>query len=290
MPTPEELQQMWEEEASATSAPDQSAEETPPNDEASSVAGQAAEVPAEDATETALAVDPLQQRLEELTATNNQLLERMRKTEGHIGGLTSELNRTKEKLAAGITSSQSSMVAPTDTQMAAAAQNPEKWERLKEDFPEWADGVAAYLDSRLPAKGGVDQEQINSLVNERVQQQVTTIEAGFNKRLVELEVELSHKGWKDTINKPAFSEWAQHQAPEVMKLFYSDVPADAIRMLDLYQEATKAKSATDVQQTRQTRLRDSILPNGTNAHAQKGPEAMTAQELWNLEASRRQQQ
>lgn len=273
-----ELQAMWDEEAAATAkeTPEATpAVETPPEPEA--VAEEVpAETPAEVPPETP--VDPN----EELRATVAQLQDRLRKTEGHIGGLTSELKRTKEAMAAGTAAAQSTNgEAPTSTQMQTASKNPAAWDKLKNDFPEWAEGVEAYMATRQ-APQGLTPEQ----VQERLQQQEAALRAEMAAQLNELRVETRHEGWKETVNSAEFFAWAKAQSPDIQALAASDSPSDAIRMLDLYKSA-KAKPVADVAQERKSRLTASATPRGDNTTPRKSVDDMTPRELWEFEAKRR---
>ena len=272
MATQQELQALWEEEAKKPEeAP---AAETPP--------------PAPEVTEPEpveeVAIDPVQQALDELRATNTQLQERLRKTEGHIGGLTSELKRTKEQLSAGQAAAQVATEAPTSTQMAAAAKNPESWDRLKSDFPEWAEGVDAFVSSRLAGiqTGGSDPAQMQQLL----QQQEAALRADFTRQLAEVQIESRHEGWKDIVQAPEFGAWVNAQTPEIKALAASDSPRDAVRMLDLY-SASRAKPATDITQDRKSRLAASATPKGDAVPARKSLDTMSPQELWEYEAKKR---
>lgn len=279
MSTQEELQAMWEQEAAAAAANEAPAEETPPPEP------EAAPEPAKQPEpEPEPQPDPIQQALEELRATNAQLQERLRRTEGHIGGLTSELKRTKEALSAGQAAAQQATEAPTSAQMQTASKNPEAWERLKEDFPEWADGVEAFMSSRLTGlqPGGQSPEQVQQLL----QQQEAALRADMQRQMAELQVETRHEGWKETVRTPEFSTWVMQQAPEIQALATSDSPRDAIRMLDLF-SAAKAKPAAAVTQDRKSRLAASATPRGDNVPVRKSLDDMSPQELWDFEAKRR---
>jgi len=284
MSTHEELQAMWEEEAAAAAKGDDTqatpAEETPPEQTASTESEPQASAPEQTSTDTP-AVDPT----EELRSHIAQLQDRLRKTEGHIGGLTSELKRTKDALAAGTAAAQQTQgEAPTSTQMQTAAKTPEAWEKLKADFPEWAEGIEAYMATRQPGAqaAGITPEQMQ----ERLQQQEATLRAEMATRVNEMFVETRHEGWKDTVKTPEFAAWAQVQSPEIKALAASDNPADAVRMLDLYKKSTETP-ATSIATDRQSRLAASATPRGEKVAPRKGVADMTPEELWDYEANRR---
>jgi hypothetical protein len=70
--------------------------------------------------------------------------------------------------------------------IAAAAKNPEKWEQLKQDFPEWAGAMEEYVAAKI---GGQQQQGISpEAVAQFVQQQVP--DPG------QVPVRVSHQGYR----------------------------------------------------------------------------------------------
>jgi hypothetical protein len=145
--------------------------------------------------------------------------------------------------------------APTRAQIAAASGSVEKWDALKTDFPEWADATEQFVDAKLAGikfpEGAptVDPNKIAELIEQRVGQ----VQAEMVKAVEEAKVEGRHPNWREDINTDAFGKWFAVQKPEVQALARSDKGRDAIRMLDLYQEAL-AKPADKVKEERASKL------------------------------------
>lgn len=282
----EQLQAAWNEEAAARAAPKGDA---PPAEETPLATEQAPEEPApeqQQATteQTPEAPDPAK-RVEELATLNAQLQERLRRVEGHIGGLTSELKRTKDQLTAGHAVAQAVTDAPTTSQMAEAA-NPEAWQRLKDDFPEWAAGVEAYMNARVAGIKPSQEAPSTEQFQQSLQQQEAALRADFNRQLAEMQVEVRHEGWKQTVATPEFNAWYAKQNDEVRGLAGSDKPKDAVRLLDLYNSA-KTNSVEAIANDRRTRLAASATPKGSAAPTRKSEEGMTAKEYWEYLARQR---
>jgi hypothetical protein len=176
---------------------------------------------------------------------------------------------------------------PTRAQIAAASGSVEKWDALKTDFPEWADATEQFVDAKLAGikfpEGAptVDPNKIAELIEQRVGQ----VQAEMVKAVEEAKVEGRHPNWREDINTDAFGKWFAVQKPEVQALARSDKGRDAIRMLDLYQEAL-AKPADKVKEERASKLAAAVSSKpGTSAATSKSVDEMSPKELWDYEAS-----
>lgn len=177
--------------------------------------------------------------------------------------------------------------APTQGQMAAAAKNPEKWEQLKADFPEWAGAMEEYVAVKLgsvrPQQAGLTPEQVAGYV----QQQVAQTKAEMARALEEARIEGRYENWRDTVNTTDFAQWFTVQSPEVRALADSAAARDAIRMLDLFHEAKK-HSAADIKQERGARLAAAATTRPGQTPPPKTLDGMSPAELWNYEAAKRE--
>src|ERR1035437_1076593 len=73
---------------------------------------------------------------------------RTRNTEGHIGGLNHQQKLLQETLqAASKAATNAASDAPTQAQVHEAMKNPQKWDALTGDFPEWGDRKSTRLNS-----------------------------------------------------------------------------------------------------------------------------------------------
>ena len=106
--------------------------------------------------------------------------------------------------------------------------------QLRENYPEIFEGIEAVVASRLPEKTEADPAHAGMSAEE--------VRALLAKQEKDFEVELSHRGWKKTVQSPAFAGWYSQQQPEIRALADSDEPAAAVRMLDLYVASTTKKA------------------------------------------------
>ena len=83
-------------------------------------------------------------KIDELEKSNQQLIHHVKTAEGRVAAMQREAEiakRVKEEVA--------KKDSPTQTEITTASKNPEKWDKLKEDFPEWAEAMEEYVSSKL---------------------------------------------------------------------------------------------------------------------------------------------
>lgn len=263
--------------------------ETPPNEpkveeqqpvEQASEQTPAAETTTEPATP---ALDPaLQAKLAEfdkMAALFPQLVNELNAAKGRIGKMQSDWDKAR-----------AAAEQPSQTQIAAAAKDPERWAELKKDFPEWGDAITDFVDSRLGSVAGgkgPTAEEIEQLVAQRTAGATAQLEAAFNEKLVTMR----HPGWKDTVKTDDFKTWFEAQDAATKALAESTDGLDAIRMLDLFVEAKK-KPVTAVREERQSRLAAAATPArpAQAGSVTKSFDEMTPQEQWNHLAAQREKQ
>lgn len=228
-------------------------------------------------------VDPV---LAEIREQLTKLADRTRNVEGHIGGLKTQLSTVVEEAKKAATKVDE---APTDKQMSAAVSNPEKWEELKKDFPEWAEATEALLGARLSgiAQPGIDPAKIDEMVNERVQRMKTEL----REEAIDSHLEEILPDWKQEVKSPKFNEWFGKQPPEIQALASSSEMKDAAKMLRLFTAPPKEDPSAQLREERQQRLKQGApLPRGGQVPKVKGVEDMTPQELWEHELKLREKQ
>ena len=287
--SPEEAQQLWDEEAAKLDADDQSANQsmaTAPEDsllEDEPIAEEAApDVEPEDPL--AGLSDVVRAKLaqiDELATANAQLLHHVKTAEGRVAAMQREFQQAR--VAQQQVAPQE---APSQGQIVNAAKNPEKWEQLKEDFPEWAGAMEEYVASKLgsvQSQQGLDPQQVAAFV----QQQVDQTKAEMRQAIEEARVDGKYENWKDTVNTLEFTQWFTVQPPETRALANSDSARDAIRMLDLFHE-TKKRSASDIRQERGQRLAAAATTRPGQTPPPKTLDDMSPEELWNYEAAKRE--
>lgn len=241
-------------------------------------------------------------QLDQIMEQIQKLTEGHRHLAGHIGGLkSSQLELTAAMEAARKqTTTEGVTVAPTKGQVAEAAKNPEEWESLKKDFPEWADATEKLLGARLQnlqAPQGPDPAELDKLVNDRVNQLIgplreSLVDSHLDDIFSKRERNGKPIGWKEEVRTDDFGKWLNGQPEEIKALAKSPEMRDAARMLRLYESsfATPA-SAPDlqIQQSRQNKLANaSTLPKVGSTPAAKTVDQMTDQEVWDMEAKRRE--
>lgn len=247
--------------------------------EAPATAAETAEAPV-----TAEVVDPYAglsqdvkaklERFDLMAAEQPKLIQLLKETQGRVSSLQSEFAKRQQAAAA----------APDQTAIAAAAKDPEKWEALKKDFPEWGDGIQAFVESRIgaAAKSGMTAEQLEQAIASKV----GTASEAMAARLETMLIETKYGDWEDVVKTPEFATWYSAQKPEVQVLSSSPKGRDALRMLDLFHDAKK----TPVAQTRQTRqqvLAAAVTGKPGAVAATKTVADMSPAELWNHEAAER---
>ncbi len=292
--TQEELQTIWDEEArgDAGDKPADAPLDAAPLAEQAAPRDDLIAPESEPQAQPQAPVDPLAGLPEEVKAAlakipqleqaNAQLLHHVKTAEGRVAAMQREFQTARQ--AATQVAPQD---APSQGQVTAAAKNPEKWEQLKEDFPEWASAmeefVAAKLESATQSAPGLDPQAVAAFV----QQQVAQTKAEMARSLEEARIEGKYENWRDVVNTTDFVQWFSVQAPEVRALAGSSAARDAIRMLDLFHE-TKKRSASDIRQERGARLAAAATTRPGQTPPPKTIGDMSPEELWNFEAAQRE--
>lgn len=287
--TQEQLQDLWNEEAKKLDAGDTPAIELqgiapddPPQDDPAPEPEPAPEPAADPLASLPEEFKAKLAKIDQLEQANAQLLHHVKTAEGRVAAMQREFQQARQAATTVAPDS-----APSQGQMAAAAKNPEKWEQLKQDFPEWAGAMEEYVAAKLghvqSQPSGLTPEQVQELVS----QQVTRTKAEFGQLLEEARIEGKYENWKQTVNTPEFAAWFLAQPNETRVLADSPKAKDAITMLDLYERA-KAKPAADIRQERSQRLAAAATTRPGQTPPPKTLDDMSPEELWNYEAAQRE--
>lgn len=289
--TQEQLQDIWNEEATKLDAG-----ETPAPEPVAAAAPAEEPLPQDAEPEVSAAVDepvdPLASlppevkaalaKIPQLEQANAQLLHHVKTAEGRVAAMQREFQQARQ--AATQVAPQD---APSQGQMAAAAKNPEKWEQLKEDFPEWAGAMEEYVAAKLGSvqaqQSGLTPEQVAGYV----QQQVAQTKAEMARAIEEARIEGKYENWRETINTPEFAAWYAVQTNDVRALADSPQARDALKMLDLYEKA-RTRPASEVRQERNQRLAAAATVRPGQTPPPKTLGDMSPEELWNYEAAQRE--
>jgi hypothetical protein len=218
-------------------------------------------------------------KITQLEQANAQLLHHVKTTEGRVAAMQREAQQGRQAAA-------SVDAAPSQGQMAAAAKNPEKWEQLKQDFPEWAGAMEEYVGAKL--SGMQPGVQATDIVD-YVQRQLATERESMRTAIEEARVEGKYENWRDTVATSDFAAWYALQPSEVKSLADSSAAKDALRMLDLFHSA-KAKPASEIRQERGARLAAAATTRPGQTPPPKTMDDMSPAELWNYEAKKREEQ
>lgn len=267
--TPEDAEKFWRDEAARRTDPD--APKEPP-------VTAAAEVQEEVHTELPEELKQALAQVDGLKTFVTQLQHQVKSSEGRVAALQREMQVARQAAV--------SVAAPAPNAQAVAAANksPEKWEKLKEEFPEWGEAVEELVSVRAqpqqPAPQ-VDLSPIHTQLNDLTRQVYRAVE--------EAKVFGAHRDWKQVINTPQFVAWAQTQPPEVQALGASDSAEDAITMIDRYKSDTqKVRDASrNVPVERSARLAAAAAParRGTVPPPPDDRE-LTAEQIWAQESGR----
>ena len=282
------MQELWNDEAKKHDAGEQPANDAlaaaPLDDSPAAAQPDPQQLPEQIADPLAGLSDAVRAKLaqiDELANANAQLLQHVRSAEGRVAAMQREFQQAKQ--AATTVAPQDS---PTQGQMVAAAKNPQKWDSLKEDFPEWALGMEEYVAAQL---GGIKQSPgVQALeVADYVKQQMASERVEVTRMIEEARVEGRYENWRETINTPVFAQWFAVQSPETRTLADSVAGRDAIRLLDLFHKSS-AKPATEIRQERGQRLAAAASTRPGQTPPPKTLDDMSPEEVWNYEAASRE--
>ncbi len=142
----------------------------------------------------------------------------------------------------------------------------EEIDALKDDFPPLAAALEKVRSLRALPVGGVDQEQIASLVAEKV----SAVEQKFELRLLAKD----HPDWKQIDADPAFAQWVAAQPDEfkqtlaqASQAFDSSVVSDAMTKFKQSRKAAPATPAADRASAWKSRAAAAVTPRGAGGTA-----------------------
>jgi hypothetical protein len=179
------------------------------------------EPPAPVAAETPAAVTPpappedLATKVAKLEGMLNDTTHRLRSSEGRVGSLQRTLEELKKAAPAP---------TPPPPPPSPAA------EKLRADYPDLGPAAIAAIEEALShaqagQSAGLTPDQVAEVVRANV---------------APLEVELVHRGWRDTVKTTEFKTWFERQPEDVRVLAASKSSADAIKLMDTFKSAKPA--------------------------------------------------
>ena len=137
---------------------------------------------------------------------------------------------------------------------------------LRDDFPPLAAALEKVRSLRALPGAGVDQEQIASMVAEKV----SAVEQKFELRLLAKD----HPDWKQVDADPAFAAWVTAQSDEFKQTlaqasqsYDSSVVSDAMSKFKQSRKAAPATPAADPASARRSRMSAAVTPRGAGGTA-----------------------
>ena len=229
----------------------------------------------------------IEEQLAQALSANSKLADRLRNVEGHIGGLTSQQRMMQETMAAARNAAAEVKDAPTPAQVKAAIANPEQWEKLKGDFPEWSDATEKFIDAKLSGiKSGADVATVEQLVSKAIATAKQTITQEVEQKIVDKSLNAVFPGWRK--EQSEIQAWVQTQSDEVKAWADSDDVGDAARVLSLWSKHKESNPAQQIQAVRKQKLEAAVAaPRGSKPVREKSWDDMTPDERWNYEARQR---
>lgn len=205
---------------------------------------------------------------------------------GRVATMQSELAKTGKAAAAATPGAD----APTGADIEAASKSLDKWNKMKDDFPEWAEAIEELQNSKTGGGGAVDAEAIRREAREEA---AAMIEAARKQdraeREVDEEISEAHPKWVKTINEPKFVAWFQAQPADYQaKQRVAKTSHEMIEMLDAYKAAhqqsptsapTPPSPPTDTAPAAD--LAAAVTPRGGRAVPKKSVDDLEGEALWN---------
>jgi hypothetical protein len=192
---------------------------------------------------------------------------RFKSFEGRIGGFQKALDEARAKTPAAD--------APTKREIQRAIKNPESWERMKVEFPDFFTAVEERINAEREAAPSAaspfDADGFKKQNSTSISQQLSEATATAREQArVYARIDIAHDGWESTLKTPAFKTWFTTQAPDIQALGASDKAADVIRVLDAFTEHQKSAAASaeeaaakkEREEANQKRLNAAITPTG----------------------------
>lgn len=274
MLTAEEAKKVWDEEAKgSTEDLDNPALQTEPEPEPEPAPEPEPKDPFQGLPPELLA------KIDDLQKANEDLKNHVRAAEGRVAAWQREREEQKRL---------SQAAAPTQTDIAKATANPEKWDQLKQDFPEWAEAMEEYVGFKIgqPSQS-VSEDQLNRLLEERTEK----IRSEALEAIEYAKLETKHEDWRETINSDEFVAWIGAQPVDVYSLIDSPKAADAVKVISLF-KASKAPAPTttvaEIKNQRKATLSNAVVTKPGESSKSKTLDSMTPEELWNYEARQRE--
>lgn len=219
---------------------------------------------------TKAATSPLSDEDRALLKQIPEVMQLVKSTVGRVGSLQSELAKLGKAAAANQGSGE---VKPTAGQIDKAAVSPEKWEALKKDFPDWAEGVEAYVATRVPSAQPTQRIDVDKEVSVR-------LEKARQEDALEI-VGLFDEHWKAKAATQEFAAWIQKQPVEYQQRALSTwKPSEILKTMRDYDKHVESSKSGNQPRTN-SRLAAAAIPRATSkVNIQKPLDEMSKEEYW----------
>lgn len=212
--------------------------------------------------------DPVKQALSQF---EERMEKQLRNIHGHIGGLKDTQLKMQEMLtAASKTAAAHVSDAPTQSQVQEAMANPQEWESLKGEFPEWANATEKYMDAKLAAlkaPQALDPDAVDRRVQEKLAPEIDRVRQEVKAELIDLRMQSHHKDWSRVINSPEFLSWEKTLPPEEQEKFLnSSDPTYVAEIITKFKTAREQKPQAQPN-PRQNIIEAAVSPRGDGGHA-----------------------
>lgn len=202
-----------------------------------------------------------------------QLTQRVSSADGRVAAMQREIQASK-------TVAQYVPNAPNQQAIKAASKSLDKWNQLREEFPDWSSAIEEYVTSAAPVAPDMSRFQ-NDVANA-----ISELKNQVTMGLEEAKVVGAYRDWRKEVNTPRFEGWWKQQPAEFQQLASSPRGEDTIQVLDKY--FTDVRNSTrDVKQERQTKLQAAATTRRPAAPAPVSDENMTPDQIWQQESRRR---
>lgn len=199
-------------------------------------------------------------------------LDKYQQSYDKLAGTVGRIKQTNEELKAQLAAAQAATKkvddAPSRSEIAEAAKDPEKWIALKSQYKDWAEATEEVIDARIARAGG-DQ----SAIDKRVADLVAGETAAVRTEMIDSHLDSIVDGdWRGVVATPEFSTWMEAQSDAVKSLGESSKVTDAAKMLRLFELSKRPAPAAAVPvpapqvSTRTKRLEAAVAPRGSGGH------------------------
>jgi hypothetical protein len=197
----------------------------------------------------------LEERILQVAQANAELTQQVRSATGRIGAMQRELE-TRRK-AAPAPQAQAQTPAPPAPRL-------EKFEAVRSELPDVADGLAQYVDAQL--------EKLKPAAPPEPQRQEVT--ASMHGGSDEAALYEAFPAWEATVTRPEFDLWLQTKGPEYMqRIKRTESHAEMMSALVQYQAHTSQSTQPqhNVSQQRSLRVQQAVQPNTPAVRASRTP-------------------